>query len=399
MKKHLRFLLLQVVVLLGLGLVFGWAWRKSQAARTLPALRAAPLEVAPRYDRPELVSNEDLRVVLDRLELPAALARANVGHLDHALRLWGAQGRVRSAESLSGPQMLRILLEDPIFRVFYGSPSRPLLVDDGANVRFRTLDGAFASPHVDHTLATLAEIGVDTRHPVETPRRGVELSEAIETSLRDFELYQRETEWSVLVFALYLESTSWVTRDRQTVTFDRLADRLMLARPAEGVGAGQHRLYTLTAVLEIDRLLAASRDRGLLSTDVRRRVLEFLGLATDRLVRNQHRLGFWNSAWPYEPPPSDLPSASRPDSLVDRLIVTGHALEWWALAPEDVLPPHDTLRRAAAWLIANVEGFEDDAVLENYSYLTHVGRALALWRGLDLHETKEGVLDRAKEST
>ena len=63
------------------------------------------------------------------------------------------------------------------------------------------------------------------------------------------------------------------------------------------------------------------------------------------------------------------------------LLATGHALEWWALAPEEILPPEDVIRRAAQWMVQEVLRMDDEAVRKNYTFLTHVGRGLALWRG------------------
>ena len=51
------------------------------------------------------------------------------------------------------------------------------------------------------------------------------------------------------------------------------------------------------------------------------------------------------------------------------------------MAPEELHPPRETLIRAGQWLVKQVENMDLATVDKNYTFLTHVGRSLALWRG------------------
>lgn len=77
------------------------------------------------------------------------------------------------------------------------------------------------------------------------------------------------------------------------------------------------------------------------------------------------------------------------------MVATGHALEWWALAPEEILPPREVIQRAGQWLAKNVMALNDDEIVDKYTFLSHVGRALALWRGHEPLDFIEAMQARA----
>ena len=64
-------------------------------------------------------------------------------------------------------------------------------------------------------------------------------------------------------------------------------------------------------------------------------------------------------------------------------MVTGHHLEWLALAPEEVQPPRETVIRAAQWLTRSLREMDEKDLLEAYGPYTHAARALCLWRGVE----------------
>jgi hypothetical protein len=64
-----------------------------------------------------------------------------------------------------------------------------------------------------------------------------------------------------------------------------------------------------------------------------------------------------------------------------RIIVTGHALEYWAIAPKSLQPPRKTVVAGAGWILRTLETLPDDELRKDFSFLTHAVRALALWRG------------------
>ena len=165
---------------------------------------------------------------------------------------------------------------------------------------------------------------------------------------------------------------SWVTSEGQQVDFDMLARRIMREKMPQGVCFGNHRLYTLAIMLRIDE----KPENRIFSDEQRKSVLDYLRRMTELLVVHQHPDGFWDANWPSQRADADE------STKADRLLATGHALEWWAMSPEEVLPPErDTLIRAGQWLYRTVVELDDRTLQEYYPFLTHVGRALSLWRG------------------
>ncbi len=353
-----------------------------QARHALPPLRAEPLAIGPFYDDPRVIGDQELRRVLARL--PLAAGAPPLAQVDHSLRLWGQREPFADPGLLPSWEMQRRLLDHEHFALVHRDAQAPLLIDDdetgGVGVRVGA-DDASAS-HVDHTLATLAEIGLPLSTPLRTPLRETTARELLEHSLRHFSLNQAEVEWSALAYVLFLPPASrWVTSEGQEMSFDRLADRLMRERLPEGVCSANHRLYGLAAFLRVDDQMAAGGEGPILEDASRQRIVGFLRQATDAFVRHQHAGGFWNFAWPAATPATLEPTEREGDRLGDRIIVTGHALEWWALAPEEVQPPRPVAVAAARWLIDTIDGLEPAQIQSYNSFLSHAGRALALWRG------------------
>ena len=117
-------------------------------------------------------------------------------------------------------------------------------------VRVRTKEGNLSSSHVDHTMASLAEVGTPLNFPIETPDGLSVYRSIVEQALRDFSLNQVEYEWSGLTFALFMPpDTAWTTSEGQRLSFDILARRIMRERLPRGVCFGNHRLYTVASLV------------------------------------------------------------------------------------------------------------------------------------------------------
>jgi hypothetical protein len=376
-------------VLVSTALGFGihrYEWVTSH--RVLPTPRQQPLQIGPLYNRPDVVTDEQLVTVLNLLKPQLRGRQPKINHVDHALRFWGAEATFDDRECLSGAELRELLLDHRTFAAAWGPEAKPYLIPDttrdGDSISFRTKAGAATASHYDHSLAGLAEVGTPLDYPVITPVGERPLSAALTYSLEHFSLNQEEYEWSALALLHYCPDTPrWFTTEGQEITWDRLADRLMRQRLAQGVCYGNHRLYTLVMLLRVD----AERQR-LLSDAVRQRMISHLQDATSRLVLNQHSDGYWDGRWP-----GDEADGPQPESVegpfgrdADRLLATGHTLEWWALAPSEVQPPRETVSRAGQWLCRRIPELSPGEVKSYYPFLTHAGRALALWRAKLPHE-------------
>lgn len=338
-----------------------------------------PRDLPPRNQRPELVDRARLQAVLRRMAPRFRQGRPTINHVDHALRLWGVAAPAIDDEALSGVELRELLLDHRVFTAAWGERTKPLLIldDDDQGVTFRTRAGPASASHVDHTLAGLAEVGTPLDYPVLTPRGERPLAAAFTAAFRDFSPQQLESEWSTLVWLHYLpQVTGWTTTEGQRVTWDQLAERLMRERWNHGVCYGQHRLYVLAAMLIRD----AESPR--LSPTTRARVTAHLVAATRRLEATQAEDGLWNGAWsgtdrhgPAEPFPGPL------GVRADRLLATGHVLEWWAYAPPEALPSEPVLRRTIAGLLEEFDALSDAEIRRFYPFLTHAARGLLLWHG------------------
>lgn len=364
--------LLQLALLTSLATATVWRDRQWKEATALPTLRTQARKIMPRYDRPEVVSDEQLRTVLLKLRPRLAGYKPKINHVDHALRFWGIEAEFSDEAFLDGQQMRSLLLDHQQFHQAWGTSARPLLIVTRRGVEVRTREGDATASHTDHTLAGLVEVGTPLNYQVKTPQGNTTLAAMVRASLATFSLNQGEYEWSALIQALCLEDLSgWKTSEGQAIDFNRVCDRLTRERLKQGVCFGNHRLFTLSALLQIDE------QEHMLSPATRKKVVEHLQNVTATLVRNQHAYGYWDGNW------TSQAAASGEDvkETSNRILATGHALEWWAIAPAEVQPPRETLVRAGQWLTTTIDGLDEATIRQSYTYLTHAGRALTLWRG------------------
>ncbi len=389
----IAFVAFQIVLITAIGSWAAVRVRRLADQRRLPPLRDEPLRVEPLYDYDVVVTDEQLERVLVRLGLQENGRDTNIGFVDHSLRFWGPEARFSNTQVMSGEDLRSLLTDHRRYAEVYGREQDPLLIDTGTGVRVRAFEGPASSSHIDHTMACLAEVGTPLDFPVFTDRRQTTFRDLVEQSLHDFSLNQAEYEWSALTYALLLPPTRrWLTAEGREMTFDRLAERIMREPLPEGVCMANHRFHTLVMFLRVDDQIP------ILSSETRLQVIAYLSDITARLVAHQHADGFWNVDWPHSIPASSHPSDRAGDGLDDRMIVTGHALEWWALAPREVHPPRHVLAAGGQWLVTTIDQLEDEQLAEFYSFLTHVGRALSLWRSRDPAEVVRVVQLRQQQS-
>lgn len=352
----------------------------------VPPLREQPLRIRPLYDCPDVVSDEQLRRVLLKLRPRLYGPKTLLADVDHALRCWGPHAKFDDPQFVSGADLLGLLTDCRRFAELYGPQERPALYDTPFGVCCRVKEGLASTSHTDHTLTCLCEVGTPLSFPVVTPNRQTALRAMVEQALHDFDTTQIEYEWSAKTFALCLPPTKrWQSAEGQTLSFDLLADRIMREALPSGVCRGTHRLFTLMAYLRLDE------EQPILSPGMRSRIEQFLKDANKRLVANQHEDGFWNGDWYFAPPTSSEPTQTHGDELLWRIIITGHALEYWALAPKQLQPPRKVIVAGANWIVRTIETLPDEELRKNFSFLTHAVRALSLWRGQEPYDALQAL--------
>lgn len=335
-----------------------------------------PLRVEPFYDDPTVVSDAELHDVLDKVKPRLSPEKLSPNHVEHALRTWGGTIRFGERGVMDGPDLVAYLTD-------YGrqlaswrgvEQAEPLLIErpDGIAVNWGKKPGE--SVHHDHWLACLSEAGVPLDTPIFGPsRRGDTLEDALQEALRDFDPNEKETEWSVMAFGFWLppDHKAWVNRDGRRLDFNLLAETEMRGAKRFGVCGGMHRVYSLMVLLRLDD------DYQLLRPQVREAVYNHLRNVRDTIVLSQNADGRWRSDWPNGASAREKP---LDEPLYRQVIATGHQLEWLAIAYPDLQPPREVVQKAADWVIETARDTPQEQLLREYTFFSHVGNALSLWR-------------------
>ena len=366
------------LILLCGGLV--WATSRlhyQQFIRRPPVPQNEPMVVVPLYNEPSIVSDEQLKDILWKLRPRFRSLQPEINNLDHALRFWGIEATFADDKSLSGVEMRDILTDHRRFAQVWGTETYPLIVETDLGFKIRAKEGKSTASHFDHTLASLLEVGTPLDFPIYTSVGEATVGDLLRSSLSEFRLFQDDYEWSLFDFALCLPGQSWYLENGRYIDFDRMATWLMKYRLTKGVCYGNHRLYTLAAMLQVDE------KEPLFSPEKRAEVIAHLKRTTEILIKTQHEEGCWDVNWDG----SELSeTALSREELSRKVLATGHAMEWWAIAPQEVLPPLEVRVKAGQWLCKTVKDLDEDKIERYYIFLSHVGRSLALWRQMWPHE-------------
>jgi hypothetical protein len=142
----------------------------------------------------------------------------------------------------------------------------------------------------------------------------------------------------------------------------------------DGVCLGTHRVYSLMLLVRLDD----QSEGQLITKETRDQIMEYLASVRDLITASQRADGCWTANWT-----DGAESEARADPaepMSKRVIATGHHLEWLSIAPLELHPPRAQILKAADWLVDNVEKTSQDEIDSNYTFYSHVGKALAMWR-------------------
>ncbi len=342
----------------------------------VPIARPMPLFITPLYNDPSVVSEEDLARVLKKIRPKFPEKGRKPNFVEHALRAWGVTATFTDPAVMSGVEMRDFLLDHSRYAASWSGDDyhtgEPLLIDKPRGIAIRWEGRQDTSVHHDHLLASLTEAGVSLDTRVYPPSgRQLTFYTVLQEALRDFRPEDRETEWSTMAFALWLPPVkSWQARGR-TVTFDMLAERLMRGQKEKGVCVGTHRVYSLMLLWRLDQ------EQDIITDETSEKIFAHLKDVRDLLLVSQFPDGHWPPNWPDGKAAVDNPRQEEPHRDV---IATGHHLEWLAIAPLELHPPREMVQKAARWLIENTTSQSDEEIYDKFTFYSHVGNALALWR-------------------
>jgi hypothetical protein len=231
-----------------------------------------------------------------------------------------------------------------------------------------------ASVHHDHLLACLTEARVPADHPVRAPGRPNQtMRDVINQAIYDFDLDERETEWSAMAFGLWLapQQKEWINGQHRQLSFDLIAERQIRGHKQLGVCGGTHRVYSLVVLLRLDD------EYKILSPEMRQRSVDYVKSVRDLLLVTQFEDGHWPYNWPDGEDAVKKPTEAPMSRAV---IATGHHLEWLSIAPEEFQIPRDRVKKAARWIIDKTVQSSRKEIQSNFTFFSHVGNALAMWR-------------------
>ena len=376
-----RWTLPSLIVVAALVIFHFVAIRPQEPAIVLP--RNQPVTIGPRFTDPRVVTYEQLAAVLERVKPPANPVSTN--NFVHALRLWGPAADFGDATIPNGRALHDYFLDDVAFRKLAGDAAPPLYARgaDGITVRSyddQLTDQTTSSVHTDDLLATLAETGTPLDAPLRLRDGDARVADLLTAALSRFHLEQFEYEWTTIAYARYVfPQRQWRNKYGERIDVDSLVAEIVSAPPQLGPCNGLHRLEALVVLYRADEEFHALKPRTKLQ------MLLYMKRASNALVEAQTAEGYWTRQWP-QGAAAATPAKENAPSLHDKLLVTGHHLEWLALAPEEVQPPRETVVRAAQWLARALVEMDEKDLLEAYGPYSHAARALCLWRGVEPFE-------------
>lgn len=359
--------------------------RLAKQGLTVPRVvscRDAPFQIKPHLLLRDVVTDEELVTVLC-----GAVPLWNpptVPSLIHEAKLWKEHAEFTSemtGRAIAGRDIIATLLSDDLCRARTSQNGGSYLLDSPYGIRVVELGSSDAEAnrgeaHFGQLLMYLAEADVPSTIQVcsSSGRKGT-LADIFQDMVMRFS-FSREIEFSgcAIVYWLPFGQRRWTNEFAESFSFDQLMAQLLAKPLGQGACGGCHVPYTVVAILRRDD------EDPILTSEVRKKAVAWLKQLSHQLEIRQTSLGGWDRTWTDE----RIGYLYGQDSL-DRILITGHHLEWMAIAPPDCLPRRETIELA-------VEALRNDVAevtkvprrsFKTIFPVTHAARALTLFRGID----------------
>jgi hypothetical protein len=338
--------------------------RVSESIRSNPAQSGIPFSVSS-------VLEEKVRPIIREISVSRShslSARA------HYIRLWYAYEMHRPENNglLDGeaaPTTMSII-NGLLLGLNYDVSGDVEFGGSGLRYRLAKTSGKFGESHPGQVLSALAECNVPLTQAITTSDGTFLVSDLVEECAKSFS-FDEDIEWRAIALAIYRPlPVPWTTTDGQVVSFDRITSELLRRSRARGAQAscwGTHALYALAVFRSVDGVCPIWQDHSM-----RSQVDAALTQVAARLASAQRTDGSWDEHW-------DLPGVNRTVlSVENRLLITGHHLEWLSLVPEALRPPNTALQQAGEFVVWRVEQYSQNDKIQNICACSHGLRALAL---------------------
>gem|GEM_PF-3164619 len=237
-------------------------------------------------------------------------------------------------------------------------------------------DQPSAEAHLGQALSTLGSLGVSLTHPIQLQGGSpATLQDVFDDLVANFFLDDAEIFWQATALTFYLPpKRSWTNRFRENFTFDMLAKELLSRDFGESACAGTHRLIGLVT------LLRAHHEMSIIEPKTEQMIVDDLSKVVKILVHSQHSNGSWTSSWHKDLVGNSIAQALQDVSSVDRIVATGHHLEWLMLLPDEIRPEDRIFFKAAGYLMSVVPELAKDPqwLTRWYCPVTHSLRSVCL---------------------
>ncbi|QDU49320.1 hypothetical protein [Gimesia panareensis] len=363
------------------GLVFASLFSLASATKTAPERSShLPAELV------EMLGRSPILVEFDRMAIDLPCDREEINRYISLLAAPGPteSGSPSRSRKFHTGRLVAISGGTPEW-IVKSQPNEVISVNLGSKDFLSTWRGLEAaamangrrSEHRDQTLCTLAELDVPLNCTIETREGSLPVADLLTTSISEFHLDQKEISWTVSAFASYLPpQTGWWNRYGEEYSFDTVVQEMMGRKLNRESCRGLHQVMALTKILRIDR-------KGtILAPEVREALNAYLHGKLAEAVESQLEDGSWPPLWSRSGF-SDVYEYTPEDSNVNRVLVTGHMLEWFHMLPKDIKPPIDVVQAGSLWVLDNLRSVPEETVNNHFCPYTHAVLSLYIARFLD----------------
>lgn len=303
-----------------------------------------------------------------------------VGLLIHELRVWGTNHAfadnplLRCSSSREIFELLTDGRENKVSALGFGKDDFISTSSHGIHISLAGSDSSIearAESHFGQLLAAFAVARVSSEHALITDSGQ---SGMIKDALNDMVATSndgRELEFFTVALAHYLDRPfCWTDALGNQKSLEQLTLQLLGKPRGSGACYGTHVPYAIASILK------CNEDSPCLEEAVKTDAEQYLIELSRQLVLNQEPDGTWLH-W--------ISDSRRPymfgEERVDRINVTGHSLEWLAIAPARCRPDVHVINRAIEGLLklAEVQAAQPEKSYKPKLPLTHALRALRLF--------------------